>query len=84
MSCRAAFLGNTRLTPTPDEIADLDYVVRSAAEDAGQSNYITALHLLWHAQKAMTPGFSRFDPIHEVRPARPQRPVVDEIPEGQG
>lgn len=75
MSCArakftATYLGDKRLTPTPDELRALDAMVRTLADESKTPAYDTAINLLWYANAAAGSGFPRLPPIEEVREAK--------------
>lgn len=70
MKFPATFIGDKRQTPLPEELRALDAIITKFARETRTDMYQAARHLLWHANKASTSGYSRLPPIEEVREAK--------------
>lgn len=77
MTCRTA------RTPWPDRIAALDREMGAIAAEHGtdtpEARYHAALSVIAYGERGISHGMLRLDPAHAVRPAKAQRPVVDDV-----
>lgn len=84
MTCRAAFLGTKRLTPSPEDLISIDQQITETAGTDLSAKYSVALNVIYQATRGMTGGFLRLDPTHEVRPAKEHKPAIDQVEGEQG